>query len=149
MRARLQIGSRARGGAYVEHADHACDAGGVEAQQLVERRRVLPRVKRRAYGAVRGAEYREAGAGGRSWCTQRVGEGSTVDGEQEERTKNIWLMSVTPEVSQLEMSSLKFFKFLKSPPMSVMAETSQSAMRPCVAMAAVGLALNAWTAVFK
>ena len=31
--------------------------------------------------------------------------------------------------------------------MSVMAETSQSAMRPYVAMAAVGSALYAWTAV--
>eukprot|EP00964_Phaeocystis_antarctica_P075484 scaffold46572_cov60-Phaeocystis_antarctica.AAC.6 len=28
-------------------------------------------------------------------------------------------------------------------------ETSQSAMRPYVAVAAVGLALNAWTAVFR
>ena len=33
-RARLQIGSRARGGAHVEHAVHGCDAGGVEAQRL-------------------------------------------------------------------------------------------------------------------
>ena len=33
--------------------------------------------------------------------------------------------------------------------MSVMAETSQSAMRPYVAMAAVGLALYSWTAVFR
>ena len=31
--------------------------------------------------------------------------------------------------------------------MSVMAETSHSAMGPYVAMAAVGLALKAWTAV--
>eukprot|EP00964_Phaeocystis_antarctica_P149895 scaffold117165_cov54-Phaeocystis_antarctica.AAC.4 len=28
-RARLQIGSRARGGAHPEHAVHGCDAGGV------------------------------------------------------------------------------------------------------------------------
>ena len=33
--------------------------------------------------------------------------------------------------------------------MSVTAETSQSAMRPYVAMAAVELALYAWTAVFR
>ena len=59
-RARLQIGSRARGGAHPEHEGHGCDAGGVEAQRLVERRRVLPSVERRAHGAVRGAEYREA-----------------------------------------------------------------------------------------
>ena len=36
-RARLQIGSRARGGAHSEHAVHAHDVGGVEAQRLVER----------------------------------------------------------------------------------------------------------------
>ena len=34
-------------------------------------------------------------------------------------------MSVTPEVSQLEMSVLKFFKLLKSSRISVIAETSQ------------------------
>eukprot|EP00964_Phaeocystis_antarctica_P032502 scaffold18408_cov61-Phaeocystis_antarctica.AAC.3 len=50
---RLQIGGRARGGAHVEHVAHVCDAGGVEAQQLVERRRVLPRVETRACGAGR------------------------------------------------------------------------------------------------
>jgi len=33
--------------------------------------------------------------------------------------------------------------------MSVTAETSQSAMGPYVAMAAIGLALYAWTAVFR
>ena len=33
--------------------------------------------------------------------------------------------------------------------MSVMAETSQSAMGPYVAMAAVGSVLYAWTAVFR
>ena len=53
-RARLQIGGRARGGAHVEHAAHGGDAGGVEAQRLVERRRVLPRVKKEACGAGRG-----------------------------------------------------------------------------------------------
>eukprot|EP00964_Phaeocystis_antarctica_P013482 scaffold7382_cov62-Phaeocystis_antarctica.AAC.1 len=40
-RARVQIGSRARGGAHAEHGAHACDAGGVEAQRLVERPRVV------------------------------------------------------------------------------------------------------------
>eukprot|EP00964_Phaeocystis_antarctica_P045979 scaffold26514_cov53-Phaeocystis_antarctica.AAC.2 len=81
-RARLQIGSRARGGAHPEHPEHGCDAGGVEAQWLIERRRVLPRVERRACDAGRGA-VREAG---RPWATaerkQRAGEGSTADWEQ-------------------------------------------------------------------
>eukprot|EP00964_Phaeocystis_antarctica_P029016 scaffold16341_cov57-Phaeocystis_antarctica.AAC.3 len=51
--------------AHVEHLLHGCDAGGVEAQQLVERQRALPRVERRAHGAGRGAAGREEGDGGR------------------------------------------------------------------------------------
>ena len=66
-----------------------------------------------------------------------------------ERTRNISGMFVTPEVSHLEMSALKFFKPLKRRLMSVMAETSHSAMGPYVAMAAVGSALYAWTAVCR
>jgi len=66
-----------------------------------------------------------------------------------ERTSNMRDMVVTLEVSQPEMSALKFFKSLKRELMSVMAETSQSAMGPYVAVAAVGLALNAWTAVCR
>eukprot|EP00964_Phaeocystis_antarctica_P071135 scaffold43354_cov58-Phaeocystis_antarctica.AAC.2 len=37
------------------------------------------RVGRRAYDVGRGAEYREAGGGGRPRCTRRAGEGSTAD----------------------------------------------------------------------
>eukprot|EP00964_Phaeocystis_antarctica_P164694 scaffold143289_cov87-Phaeocystis_antarctica.AAC.1 len=81
-RARLQIGSRAGGGAHSEHVSHVRDAAGVEAQRLVERIRRLPRVERRAYGVGRGAEYREAGGGGRPRCTQRAGQGLTADREQ-------------------------------------------------------------------
>ena len=47
------------------------------------------------------------------------------------------------------MSALKFCKPEKSELMSVMAETSQPAMGPYVAMAAVALASNAWTTVFR
>eukprot|EP00964_Phaeocystis_antarctica_P096347 scaffold62657_cov64-Phaeocystis_antarctica.AAC.7 len=50
-----------------EHIAHVCDAGRVEAQRLVERRRMLPRVKSRAYGAGRATGRRAAercGAGG-------------------------------------------------------------------------------------
>ena len=50
-------------------------------------------------------------------------------------------MFVTLEVSQLEISALKFFSLMKRRLMSVMAETSQSAMGPYVAMAEAGLAL--------
>ena len=63
-RARLQIRGRARGGAHVEHVAHDRDAGGVEAQRMVERRRGLPRAERTAYGAGRRAG-RVAGGGGR------------------------------------------------------------------------------------
>jgi len=66
-----------------------------------------------------------------------------------ERTRNIWLMVVTLEVSQPEMSASKFVKPLKRELMSVMAETSQLAMGPHVAVAAVGLALNSWTLVCR
>ena len=48
---------------------------------------------------------------------------------------------MTLEVSQLEISVLKFVKSRKRELMSVMAETSQLAMGPYVAMAAVGSAL--------
>ena len=59
------------------------------------------------------------------------------------------LMSMTLEVSQLDMSAVKFFKSLKSPLISVMAETSQSAMGPYVAIAEVAFALKARTATFR
>ena len=109
---RLQMGGRARGGAHVEHLLHVRDAGGVKAQRLVERRRVLPRVERRAYDLGRGARYREAGGGGRPRCKRRAGEGSTADWEQhgEERTQNMPNIVVTLDVFQLERSSLKFPK---------------------------------------
>ena len=58
-------------------------------------------------------------------------------------------MFVTLEVSHFEISALKFCMPLKSQLMSVMAETSQSATGPYVAMAAVGLASYAWTAVCR
>ena len=44
-------GQGTRGGAHREHVAHVRDAGGVEAQRLVERRRFLPRIERRACGA--------------------------------------------------------------------------------------------------
>ena len=56
-------------------------------------------------------------------------------------------MLVTRDVSQLEMSALKFCKRAKREVMSVMAETSQPAMGPYVAMASVELASYSWTAV--
>ena len=77
-RARVQIWGRPRGGAHPEHVAHVRDAGGVESQRLVERRRILPRVERRADGAVRAAARKAAGSG-RPRGTQRAGEGSNVE----------------------------------------------------------------------
>ena len=54
---------------------------------------------------------------------------------------------MTLEVSQPEMSALKFAKRRKRERMSVMAETSQPAMEPYVSVAASGLSLYARTAV--
>ena len=59
---------------------------------------------------------------------------------------NMKLMSVTPEVSQLEMSASKFCKFEKSPLKSVTLETSQSAIWPKYPMAAGLSLLNSETA---
>ena len=41
-RARLKAVGQGTDGAHVEHMAHVCDAGRVEAQRVVERRRVLP-----------------------------------------------------------------------------------------------------------
>ena len=58
-------------------------------------------------------------------------------------------MLVTPEVSQLDMSALKFRNSQKSSFMSVTSETHQSAIGPYVAMAEAASESNAWTAAFR
>ena len=103
-RARLQIGGRARGGALPEHAVHVCEAGGVEAQRLVERRRPLPSVKRRACGVGReirvGRRKRRRATAVQAAC--RAGLDCRLGaGHGEERTSNIKRMFVTLEVSKL------------------------------------------------
>ena len=79
-RARVQIGSRARGGAHEEHFAHGYDAGGVEAQRLVERRRSLP-IERKVYDAGL-----VAGGGGRPRRTPRARDCRLGAGHGEERT---------------------------------------------------------------
>ena len=103
-RARPQIGGRARGGAHPEHEEHGCDAGGVEAQWLVERRRFLPRFERRACG--RGEVYRRAQAGGGRAIAVQAAFRAGLDcrfgaGRREERTLNMEPMATTLEVSKL------------------------------------------------
>jgi len=56
-------------------------------------------------------------------------------------------MFVTPEVSQLDMSALNWFKFRNRSLMSVTAETPQLEMGPYVAVAVAALALYSWAAV--
>ena len=71
------MGPRARAKAHIKHGGHVRDAGGVETQRLVERRRALPSGK----GA-----YEE---GETPLC---VGEDPAADGRQGmrgERTKNM------------------------------------------------------------
>ena len=133
-------------GAHEKHVLHACDAGRVEAQRLVERRRFLPSGK----GSLgRGATCRPGGGVGwrrrkeRASRTQlwrlRVGHARS--------TENMLYMFVTLEVSQLDMSALNWFKALKRSDMSVTAETPQLEMGPCVASADATSALYSWAAV--
>ena len=61
----------------------------------------------------------------------------------------MYLMSVTPDVSQPEISALNALNSLKSSLMSVIAETPQLEMGPYVAVAEVALASNATTANFR
>ena len=89
----------------MEHAAHVRDAGGVEAQRLVERQCVLPRESKEGHTCEARYAGRQAGGGGRPRCKQRAGEGSTADLGQgtggEERTENMPAMSVTLEVLKL------------------------------------------------
>jgi len=64
-----------------------------------------------------------------------------------ERASNMLPMSVTLEVSQLEMSALKLVRSLKSSLMSEIPETSQFATGPYLLVAEVTLALYSRAAV--
>ena len=105
-RARLQIGGRAGRGAHAEHFAHVSDAGGVEAERLVECRRALPRVERRAH-AVRDEVYggrqseEVADDRGPSSVQGRGFDCRLWAGHGEERTWNMCSMSLTLEVSKL------------------------------------------------
>ena len=66
-----------------------------------------------------------------------------------ERTSNMSVMSVTLDVSQLDMSALNCDKPLKRLDMSVTAETSQLEMGPYVRVAAVASAVYSWAATCR
>ena len=66
------------------------------------------------------------------------GRPPTVEAEgraRAERTSNMYAMSVTLDVSQLEMSALNWFKFWKSLFMFETAETPQLEIGPYIAVA--------------
>eukprot|EP00964_Phaeocystis_antarctica_P130451 scaffold94312_cov54-Phaeocystis_antarctica.AAC.2 len=92
-------------GAHVEHLLHGCDAGRVEAQRLVERRRVLPSRKEGVRCRARcgpGAGRRGSAAAHERQARQ---EGPAVKAGRAracaERTANMENMLVTLEVSKL------------------------------------------------
>ena len=94
-------GGRARGGAHVEHVPHVRDLGRVEAERLVERRRVLPSRKR---GITMRGEGRGAGGGRVVHCSAYVhcgGVSSVRRARAAERTANMPLMSLTLDVLRL------------------------------------------------
>ena len=71
-------------------------------------------------------------------------EAPNVDDERRagaERTSNMYFMSVTLDVSQLDISALKLLMPKKSQFMLVIAETPQLEMGPYVAVAEAGSAL--------
>ena len=78
----------------------------------------------------RGGSRSEAGT--RSWVTGGRGAVSAQGVARAERTSNMSVMSVTLDVSHLEMSTLNCDKSLKRLDMSVTAETSQLDMGPYV-----------------
>ena len=93
------------GGAYVEHVAHACEAGGVEVQRLVERRRVLPSQEKRAYdarGEVRAVEGGRRRATAAHQAAHRGGLGCRLgQAMRAERTLNMEDIVVTLAVSKL------------------------------------------------
>ena len=103
-------GGQGTRGAHNEHLAHGRDLGRVEAERLVERRRELPsrkagmrRGKRYGPGGVRALGCGDAISMHREGPTQGSGARARV-----ERTQNMVFMFVTLDVSQLEMSALKF-----------------------------------------
>jgi hypothetical protein len=99
-----ECGQTAQAEAHVEHAAHACDAGGVKAQRLVESFRILPsnkgapdmcRVKRvaRRCGTAEGRVNQQRA------CLAQLG--SVGRRRRRKRTSNMPLMDVTLEVSKL------------------------------------------------
>ena len=83
---------------------HGRDAGRVEAQRLVERRRVLPsrKGKHKKSGNWRAGTRAGVGAAAaQAGCRQRTRVRRLLAGARAERTRNMLCMFVTLDVSQL------------------------------------------------
>ena len=104
-RARLKaVGGQGTRGAHLEHAAHVRDLGRVEAERLVERRRVLPsrkagmrRGKRCGPGGVRAL----GGGNASGMCTGRARLKAVGHRARAERTLNISYIFMTLDVSKL------------------------------------------------
>ena len=109
-------GGQVTRGAHLEHVAHGRDLGRVEAERLVEGRRVLPS-RRAGMGCEKRCAAREARgrwvAVTHAACMGRDRPKCRPQRARAERTRNMRYMVVTLEVSQLEMSALKFCKPLK------------------------------------
>ena len=77
-RTQLEIGGRARAEAHGKHGVHVRDAGGVEAEWLVERRRILPSGK----GTHKKGEMPRVSEEVICGRKQRAGKDPTGDGRQ-------------------------------------------------------------------
>ena len=84
-------------GAHPKHLSHVCDAGRVHNQRLVERRRAL-----RCRGRDCGWRFQRQGV-----LKELVGRIRVYVSSMPGGTENMFLMSVTLDVFQLEMSALK------------------------------------------
>ena len=115
--------------------------GEVRAGGQVGLGRRRPKRHMRGEGPTKGWGSEHTRAVGRQEGCGRPRCGSSVGKARAKRASNILLMSVTPEVSQLEMSASKLFSSLKSSLMSEISETSQFAMGPYLSVAAKELAL--------
>ena len=91
-----RLGARHRRRAHLEHARHPRHAGNVEAQRLVEGRRVLPS-QEEGTCAVRG-EVRAAEGGAARRRKRRARDCIQVGGTRGERTENMLPMFVTSDV---------------------------------------------------
>ena len=146
--ARLKaVGGQGTRGAHVEHVVHARDLGGVKAQRLVELVRFLPS---RREGHMR-CGARCGPGGGRAWAAA-----AQASSTGKARLKAVWGQGTRGahiehavhgrDLGRVPAGNVRVevLQVVEEPVhMSVMAETSQSAMGPHVAVAAVWLALYA------